>query len=141
MTAELTQRQKEYLRLVARGHTSFEIARLVSKPETPVSPTAVDKQLKKAMAAYAVGDRKTAARRLIAEEAGVQPLDPPLDGPSGPALQLLPLPLPTEAAPRQNMEGWQILAWGLIIAVTATVGLLGAVLLLDSLSRIVGGPR
>ncbi|WP_419826851.1 hypothetical protein [Sphingomonas sp.] len=141
MPAELTQRQKEYLRLVARGHTSFEIARLVSTPDTTISPTAVDKQLKKAMAVYQVGDRKAAARRLIAEEAGVQALDPPANGPSMPVLQLLPLPLPTEAAPRQNMTGWQILAWGLIIAVTATVGLLGAVLLLDSLSRIVGGPR
>jgi DNA-binding CsgD family transcriptional regulator len=66
--ARLTERQKECLRLVARGYTSKEIGRQVG-----ISPATVDNHVRAALDTLQVESRAEAARLLVAAEAS-QPL-------------------------------------------------------------------
>lgn len=66
--ARLTERQKECLRLVARGYTSKEIGRQVG-----ISPATVDNHVRAALDTLQVESRAEAARMLAAAEAS-QPL-------------------------------------------------------------------
>lgn len=87
----LTERQKECLRLVARGYTSKEIGRQVG-----ISPATVDNHVRAALDTLQVENRAEAARLLVAAEASQpltsqpQPLaeipsDAAVHGASGPA--------------------------------------------------------
>lgn len=67
-TARLTERQKECLRLVARGYTSKEIGRQVG-----ISPATVDNHVRAALDTLQVESRSEAARILAAAETS-QPL-------------------------------------------------------------------
>lgn len=62
---QLTEAQRECLRLVVAHHSSKEIAEIVG-----VSPSAVDKRLERAVQLLGVSSRFAAARLLAASEGG-----------------------------------------------------------------------
>ena len=62
---QLTEAQRECLRLVYAHHNSKEIAEIVG-----VSPSAIDKRIERAVQILGVPSRFVAARMLIAEEGG-----------------------------------------------------------------------
>lgn len=82
---QLTDAQRECLRLVYAHHSSKEIAEIVG-----VSPSAVDKRIERAVQQLGVASRFAAARMLVASEGGTtyerttsEPLDLPFDVASG----------------------------------------------------------
>lgn len=62
---QLTEAQRECLRLVHTHHSSKEIAEIVG-----VSPSAVDKRIERAVQMLGVSSRFVAARMLVASEGG-----------------------------------------------------------------------
>src|SRR5688572_25598825 len=83
--AQLTEKQRECLRLVLRNHSSKEIAR-----ELGIGVHAVDQRLKSAMKTLGVSSRAEAARLLAAHEGGhrVEPIEGRAKGPFGLASRL-----------------------------------------------------
>jgi len=82
---QLTDAQRECLRLVYARHSSKEIAEIVG-----VSPSAVDKRIERAVQQLGVTSRIAAARMLVASEGGAtyerttsDPFDLPPDANSG----------------------------------------------------------
>jgi DNA-binding CsgD family transcriptional regulator len=79
---QLTEAQRECLRLVYAHHNSKEIAEIVG-----ISPSAVDKRIERAVQILGVSSRFAAARMLTAEEGGPayeQTTSEPFDLPSAP---------------------------------------------------------
>lgn len=91
----LTEKQKECLRLVARGHTSKEIARALG-----ISAHTVDAYLKGAIRLLKVINRFEAARQFAAFEAE-SPYQPLVYQP----LTIAPEPLPVSLDPATNIAG------------------------------------
>ncbi len=81
---QLTEAQRECLRLVYTHHSSKEIAEIVG-----ISPSAVDKRLERAVQILGVPSRFAAARMLAAEEGSAayeQTTSEPFDLPSTPSI-------------------------------------------------------
>jgi len=133
--ARLTDRQRQCLRLVLGRRNSAEIAR-----EMAASPTAIDKQIKKAMATLGVNSRFEAARLLAEHESGQgstlwTPQKPDLH----PAPDLpLSLPLPTKGRPTNNFSWQQVAVLGVIIAIAFPAALAVAVMFYNALTQVLG---
>lgn len=133
---ELTDGQRECLRLVLSHHSSKEIA-----AQLGVSPSAVDKRIERAVQTLGAGSRFAAARRLAAGESGTaydrlpsDPIDipPPLvpdqvatqDRPWGLARRLVGIsPAGRDiGAVRNPLTGPQrlLLVFGLVVAIAVT---------------------
>jgi len=130
--AQLTERQRSYLRLVQQNRNSKEIASL-----SGASYRAVDKQLMKANNVLGTSTRFEAARMLAEYERGVGSSSPANDLPSAPSTFPLPLPLPSSGA--VNMLTWkQAAIWTAIIAIAAPIGLTAAGMAIVTLVLLLG---
>jgi DNA-binding CsgD family transcriptional regulator len=133
--APLSERQRAYLRLVSEHRTSQEIAFM-----TGASARAVDKQLGLATKLIRVTSRFEAARRFAEYEARVETFDPAdaTIAPSRSAFWPLPLPVPTRARPINMLTRQQVLAWGVVIAIGAPVGITVAAMVIVSIALLLG---
>lgn len=147
----LTERQRTCLRLVLERRNSSEIGRTLG-----VSPHAIDKSLKLAMAKIGVNSRFEAARLFAAHEAAVVGPPPPPAPPPPPPLDLgvqtpdpqasdlpphgrdaMALPIPTRDRPTNTMAWWQIVTWGVAIGGVALALMVAALELLAAVDRLV----
>jgi DNA-binding CsgD family transcriptional regulator len=129
----LSERQREYLRLVFQHRNSQEIAYLAG-----VSSRAVDKQLLLAKNIIGATSRFEAARRFAEYEAGVEGFYPASIAPSRRPVWPLPLPAPTRARAENTLTWRQVLAWGVIIAVVTPLAITVAAMLIVALALLFG---
>lgn len=129
----LTDRQRDYLRQVFQHRNSQAIAFAAG-----VSARAVDKQLQLAKDLIGTTSRFEAARLFAEYEAGVEGFYPTSVAPSRRAFWPLSLPVPTTARPTNDLTWRQVLAWGVIIAVTAPMAITVAAMLIIALALLFG---
>lgn len=129
----LSQRQRIYLRHVARNRTSKEIAEIEG-----VSARAVDKQLFLAKTLIGAATRSDAARRLIAHEEGVDSFYPANVLPVQEPFPSLSLPVPNRRMPVNLIKAREVLIWSAIVGIAITTGLAVAAMLINSLMILFG---
>lgn len=133
----LTDRQRDYLRQVFQHRNSQAIAFAAG-----VSARAVDKQLQLAKDLIGTTSRFEAARLFAEYEAGVEGFYPASVAPSRRPFWPLPMPLPATARSTNELTWRQVLAWGVIIAVSAPMAITVAAMLIIALALLFGvNPR
>lgn len=130
---KLTSRQRDYLRQVFQHRNSQAIGFAGG-----VSARAVDKQLQLAKDIIGATSRFEAARLFAEFEAGVEGFYPASVAPSRPPFWPLPIPLPSEARPSNELTWRQVMVWGVIIAIAAPVAITVAAMLIVALALLFG---
>ncbi len=130
---QLTDRQRELLRLVAQNRKSSEIAHVLG-----LSARYVDNQLIEAKNIIGATSRFEAARRFAAYEQGVETSHPLPFPPSPTPIWPLPLPIPSSKAPMNTMTWRQVALWGGIIAILTPIALTTATMAIVSLKLLFG---
>lgn len=131
----LSDRQRDYLRLVADLCTSAEIAY-----REGCTSKAVDKQLKLACDKLGVSSRIDAARLHRDWEARVEALYPRgrTNFLSQSGFWPLPWPLPNNAQPTSTLSRQQVLAWAAIISIATPAGLTVAAMVVVAIALMLG---